>query len=432
MPVSNRKNRLTTLMQTRPLLEPVLSRLVALLVCVLANCSMSHVVAQDQVEESAPSRPLLLAHYMPWYTAKSDNSEWGWHWTMNHFDPDKISADSGLPQLASHYHPLIGPYDSGDASVLECQLLQMKLAGIDGVIVDWYGLKDFRDYASLHRNTTQLVTQVTQLGMRFVICYEDQTVPALVDAGMLSANDRVKHVASEIRWMAEHWFSQPSYVRFKGKPLLLSFGQAGLTDEEWTTCLRSLDHSIAYVSQHKRRSAAVGAFDWPIPREGIAACERFRSASAEWELAIPVAFPRFVDIYEEASVHKSWGQIDDRSGSTFRDTLREALTSKPFIVQLATWNDWGEGTVIEPSHEFGYRDLEHLQRVHRERFKKGSLARESDLRLPQQILQLRRSGRAATAEVDLLVRRLAQGDFEAARAQLRELSGPHQGSPDSQ
>jgi hypothetical protein len=31
---------------------------------------------------------------------------------------------------------------------------------------------------------------------------------------------------------------------------------------------------------------------------------------------------------------------------------------KPSIIQIATWNDWGEGTVVEPSREFGYRDLE--------------------------------------------------------------------------
>jgi len=26
------------------------------------------------------------------------------------------------------------------------------------------------------------------------------------------------------------------------------------------------------------------------------------------------------------------------------------------MVQIATWNDWGEGTGIEPTAEFGYRD----------------------------------------------------------------------------
>lgn len=432
MHVSNRNHSVAIRRPAHPSFAVGRLRLFTLLLFVFARASTGTLSAQDSIQEQVPSRPLLLAHYMPWYTAKSEHSDWGWHWTMNHFDPDKVSAGSELPELASHYHPLIGPYDSGDAAVLECQLLQMKLAGIDGVIVDWYGLNDFRDYASLHRNTTQLAAQAARLGMKFVICYEDQTVPALVDAGKVSADDRVKHVASEIRWMAKHWFSKSSYVRFQEKPLVLSFGQTGLTDEEWSKCLDLLNHSIAYVSQHKRRSAAVGAFDWPIPLDGIAACKRFRSASADWELAIPVAFPRFVDIYEEANVHKSWGRVDDRDGKTFRETLQVALLGKPFIVQIATWNDWGEGTNIEPSHEFGYRDLEHLQRIRRDRFQQDFAARESDLRLPGQILALRRSGRVATEEVDLLVRRLAQGDLEAARAQSRKLNGPRQGSPEIQ
>ena len=52
----------------------------------------------------------------------------------------------------------------------------MKLAGIDGVIVDWYGLTDYRDYAVLHRNTTRMLQQCERLKMKFVICYEDQTI----------------------------------------------------------------------------------------------------------------------------------------------------------------------------------------------------------------------------------------------------------------
>ena len=107
-----------------------------------------------------PKRKLLLAHYMPWYQAKPYSAAWGWHWTMNKFNPDATAAgDSTHPakrHIASHFYPLIGPYDSADPAVLECQLLQMKLAGIDGVIVDWYGLTDLHDYAVLHRNTEQL------------------------------------------------------------------------------------------------------------------------------------------------------------------------------------------------------------------------------------------------------------------------------------
>ncbi len=66
---------------------------------------------------------------------------------MHAVNPDKTA--NGKEELASHFHPLIGAYDSSDQSVLEYHFLTMKVAGIDGIIIDWYGLQDFRDYKIL-------------------------------------------------------------------------------------------------------------------------------------------------------------------------------------------------------------------------------------------------------------------------------------------
>ena len=133
-------------------------------------------VAAEKPRVVDGSQRMILAHYMPWYVAKPFSQVWGWHWTMNHFDPEQVV--NGERPIASHFYPLIGPYDSGDPYLLEYHLLLMKLAGIDGVVVDWYGLQDFRDYRVLHRNTQRLVDQVERLGMKFAICYEDQTISA--------------------------------------------------------------------------------------------------------------------------------------------------------------------------------------------------------------------------------------------------------------
>ena len=159
---------------------------------------------------------------MPWYEAKPASAAWGWHWTMNAYDPDKMV--DGRREIASHYDPLIGPYDSGDRNVLEFHLLTMKIAGIDGVIVDWYGLQDFRDYPLLHRNTQRLIDQADRLGMKFAICYEDQTIPALVEAGRIEPAERVGHAAAEIQWMAKHWFVLKDYVRLDGRPCCCPLG----------------------------------------------------------------------------------------------------------------------------------------------------------------------------------------------------------------
>ena len=99
-----------------------------MIVAAIAMMCLAANAVEPPIGDSGPQR-LILAHYMPWYVAKPHSRAWGWHWTMNHFDPEKIKG--GKRQIASHFYPLIGPYDSGDPHVLEYHLLTMKLAGID-------------------------------------------------------------------------------------------------------------------------------------------------------------------------------------------------------------------------------------------------------------------------------------------------------------
>ena len=363
------------------------------------------------------SSRLILAHYMPWFAAKPTSTNWGWHWTMNAFDPD--IRKNGQREIAAHFYPLIGPYDSGNPHVVEYQLLLMKLAGIDGVLLDWYGLSDFRDYPLIHKNCQQLIQQVQQLGMQFAICYEDQTIPALVQAGRLTTQQRTAHAQRELQWLIDNWTCLDAYVQLEGQPLLLSFGQTGLSDPEWQTCQERLSSPFAYFSQHHRRQAAIGAFDWPIPDQGLTAINTFQNEARNWPHSIAVAFPRFVDIYAEANVHKSWGHIPDREGSTFRTSLTKAFRSNSQFIQIATWNDWGEGTLIEPSREYGYRDLEMIQTLRREYLEPDFLATPSDLTAPGMLLKLRQTQPGSTKALNRIRRLLASGKLSAARDALR-------------
>lgn len=376
----------------------------------------SLLVSATWADEAAGKSKIVLAHYMPWYSAQPFSDHWGWHWTMNHFDPD-VQID-GKRQIASRHYPLIGPYDSGDPHVLEYHLLLMKLAGIDGVIVDWYGLSDFRDYPVLHRNTTRMLQQCERLQMKFVICYEDQTIPALVEEKRLMPEAKVSHALKEIEWLNKYWFQSPAYVRLDGQPVLLSFGHTGLTNAEWQQLLTGLSFPVMYFSQDFRREQARGGFGWPAPKVGLQQSSRFLTASAKWPDAIPAAFPRFQDIYREAQVGEGYPEIPDNNGQTFRETLAKAASSKARIVQLATWNDWGEGTQIEPSREFGYRDLEHLQGLWRQQASTEFAPSSRDLRIPLKILQLRRTDADNSVDLDRVVKLIADNELDKARQTL--------------
>ena len=86
-------------------------------------------------------------------------------------------------------------------------------------------------------------------------------------------------------------------------------------------------------------------------------------------------------------------------------------------MQIATWNDWGEGTQVEPSIEFGYRDLEHLQSV---RGSQEDGPTTADLRLPFRLLKLRRTMPDADAQktLDEVAQLISNGSIDAARRGL--------------
>jgi hypothetical protein len=359
--------------------------------------------------------PLVFVHYMPWYQSKPFSGQWGWHWTMNHFNPDRSGPD-GRQELASRYRPLIGAYDSADPDVLEYQTLEMKLAGIDGVFIDWYGVKSMYDYAQLNRNAGKMIEACSKVGLKYSIVIEDQVVAGLVKAGKSTPDD---YATSAINWLNSDWFKRPGYLRWEGKPTLLMFGPQYYEDAD----LRRLFAGPALFTLLNPKGPAVGAFGWPGPQPGEkrswADLHAFYDRARSWPAAISVVYPRFEDIYKEAGVGPGYGEIPDRNGATFRVSLTLAeLSNAPFL-QVATWNDWGEGTQIEPSVEFGYRDLETLQ-AERIKSNPGFRYRSDDLKLPAEIYSLRKKG-ADKSRLDRAVKTLLAGQVAQASHMLTSL-----------
>jgi len=387
--------------------------------------------ARTRLATPALAKHLLMAHYMPWFQAKPYSPQWGWHWTMNHYNPDHIV--NGRREAPSHYYPLIGLYDSNDPDALQCQAMLMKLSGIDGVIFDWYGNDETQDYGINNRNTERMIPILRQAGLRYAICYETQTVPSELKSGFIPAGDAVEHGQRLLGWMQQHFFSSPDYVTLDNRPVLLSFGDTYYDDAQWNQIFAGMQPRPLYFTENDKReaTASVGAFDWPAPNGGTAAAmreqDKFYGRAQNWPFFIAAAFPRFDDIYSQARVGPSYGHIDDRNGQTYADTLTRALQSRAPIVQLVTWNDWGEGTQIEPSVEVGYRDLETTQRLRRKYLPSAFVGTAHDLRLPVQWYLLRKKY-AANPTVSMKLAAffplVVAGHLEQAQALLRKYEKP--------
>ncbi|MFA5292713.1 MAG: hypothetical protein WC496_06725 [Phycisphaerae bacterium] len=344
----------------------------------------------------------IMAHYMPWHQSKPFRGFWGSHWNKgSYFDPPTT--------VASHYYPLLGPYDSSDPHVLASQALLMKFAGIDGMIADWYGITDFWDYGLIRDSTNCFIPYIKEAGLEFSICYEDQTVKHMLNNHYFGAdaNDRIPAVAHGVevmQWLQTNYFTDPSHLKIDNRPVLLCFGPQFFTDDEWTTLFAALNpkphffplkyHPVSYPTR-------TGEFDWPDPSYGtegvISRLDSFysRAAYMHWEHFVAGAFPRFHDIYAQAG-GTSYGYIDDEGvygtygTSTYSYTLERALQSNADIVELVTWNDYGEGTIIEPTVEDGYLYLEITQQLRKQYVDVDFSYTAADLRLPVRLYTLRK------------------------------------------
>jgi hypothetical protein len=95
-------------------------------------------------------KPKIFVHMMPWFETKATNDgHRGQHWTMNGANPDQMVGDRR--NICSKYYPLIDLYASGDSHVIDWQLGLMKLSGVSGILIDWYGTADVRNYRK-HKN----------------------------------------------------------------------------------------------------------------------------------------------------------------------------------------------------------------------------------------------------------------------------------------
>jgi hypothetical protein len=384
---------------------------------------------------AATNKPVLV-HYMPWNLAKPYSTIWGWHWTMNSFNPDTFNG-SGQRNIASHYYPLIGPYDSADPVVLEYHVLLMKLGGIDGVVADWYGQESYLDYGLINQRTLALLDYTRRAGLKFVLCYEDRTVQAKIDGGYISAANAVANAQQTMLYAQANYFNSANYLQFSNKPVLLNFGPIYFkNNSQWVSIFSvvAATNQPAFFTEDIRYPVCTGAYNWPpmhLSSGGTLSSNslhtylvNFQNTAAAWPAFISSAFPRFHDIYQQAGLGFTYGMLEDNNGQTFRSTLLRAMTNNSAMIQLVTWNDFGEGTIIEPTVQFGYRDLGVIQDFRRQHLDAAFTGQTNDLTLPLRLYNLRRqyAGNAiVAAELNRTFTNLVAGNLSVARLQLAGL-----------
>jgi hypothetical protein len=322
------------------------------------------VYAPLPVKKAATQR--IFVHLMPWFETKETNQPvgvWGQHWTMANENPDIVNA-SGRRQIASWYYPLIGPYASGDTTVIEYQLLMMKMSGIDGVLIDWPGTTNLYDYPKNAANAEKIISMLARVGLDYAMVYEDQNINIAYNKGVVT--DKIAAARQDMEFLQTHHFGNANYERLNGVPLLLVFGpQTFTTGTDWAAIFSVLTKPPSFFTlwgdSGEAGTNATGEFAW-INSDNAVSLNNFYGNNYTG-VKIASAYPGFHSFYQQGGWSGPGWTIDAGGVANFSTTLGLALSSSANILQLPTWNDYGEGTMIEPTVEFRYSLLTTLQQA---------------------------------------------------------------------
>ena len=339
--------------------------------------------------------PQVLVHYMPWFQAPPVADGYGFHWHQGgaKFDPYQVLSNGQL-NISSHYYPLTGPYDTRDKNVLEYQAALMKVSGIDGVIFDWYGIENALDYKEIQESTLEVIKVLKKAGLKYAICYEDQSIGKMIEAGSFAKDEALDYGKKVFAYMEKNWFHDSAYLKYEGRPVVYTFGpQYFFYKEQWDAMFAQCSERPYFITLegHSDRFAE-GSYNWfnmdgkkTIPQV-VSQLNNFYQRQNDKSFLTATVYSGFHDIYAEAGA-KSYGYLNDYEGRTFNLTLDAALKAYPDIIQVATWNDYGEGTIVEPTVQNGYRELETLQKLQK-KYDSAFPYSEIDLRAPLALYKL--------------------------------------------
>jgi hypothetical protein len=336
------------------------------------------------VSKSNPVK--IFMHYMPWFDAPQNpvagqNYSWGWHWTMNTRNPNIVDAN-GRRQIASHYYPLIGAYASNDPHVVEYHLLLMKLSGIDGVIMDWYGSEGSNgDVGSLLNNSNALINRTAAVGVKFGLILEDRFW------------GNIQQARNSLAYARDNYFNKSNYIRHGSgnDPLVGVFGPiTHQTPSAWSDILSHAGEDVEFLplwyENGDAGANADGEYAW-IYSDYLTGLQNFYANRAPGlKTVMGVAYPGFNDYYVQGGAGQSYFFIPENNGATLNETLNKYDQHKANLdfLQLATWNDFGEGTIFEPTVENGYKYLARIQQY------AGVPYNENDLKNVYRLFTLRK------------------------------------------
>ncbi len=252
--------------------------------------------------------------YYPWYGTPAFDGTWV-HWNQNNHRPPN--------NLYSRFYPAHGPYSSSDPRVIAQQMTEIRAAGVDEVVVSWWGRGSLED-ARLPRVVQAARAQGLLVGLHLEP-YPGRS-PATVAQDLAYAATlgvRDVYVYHALDFTAADWSAvttqRPSTMRLLADTHLVGFAASAHFD---------------------------GVYTYDFDTYGGGKFARLCSQAHALHL---VCAPSVGPGYDGRRAGEASGTRPRRNGSTYDRLWAAALAATPDIVSVTSYNEWGEGTQIEPA-----------------------------------------------------------------------------------
>jgi len=260
----------------------------------------------------AQAAPRIAIFYYPWYGNPARDGGWE-HWLL----PDASTGD-----VASSFYPARGLYSSSNASVVRDQMREIAAAGVQEVVSSWWGWGSAEDV-----RLPLIVREANADGLSVAVHLEPypgrtiDTVEADID-----------------------------HLRTLGITRIFVYRPFDISVSDWAS-LRDREPGIELYAQTTLPGQAAaakfdGVYTYDVLLWGGNMFSRYCAQAHRVGLScLPSVGPGYDATHATADLRVK----PRRDGATYDAMWRSAISSSADGVTITSYNEWHEGTQIEPA-----------------------------------------------------------------------------------
>jgi glycoprotein endo-alpha-1,2-mannosidase len=270
-------------------------------------------VGMPAVARASPGVTVAIFYY-PWYSTPTTDGAWG-HWNQNGHVPPL--------DLYSRYYPALGPYSSSDPAVLDRQMNEIAGAGIQEIIVSWWGRGSI----------------------------EDQRLPLVLAAAQAHHLAVALHLEPYDGRTAETVSADLQYAASLGIRDVYVYHPRDIAAADWATVRAQAPSGVRlFAGTQLVGFAAAAKFDGFYTYDFINfGADKFIRLCAQGHAVHLLCAPSVGPGYDGTRAGEAPVRRGRHNGETYDALWAGALAAKPDVVTITSFNEWGEGTQIEPA-----------------------------------------------------------------------------------